>query len=409
MKCGVRSAECGITNIPNSAFLRQMARRIRLWRRIPHSRTWIHRYIQLLAAITFLLILAGGLVTSTQSGLSVPDWPLSYGTWMPPMVGGIRFEHTHRMIAGSVGLMTLILAVWMIFVEKRKWVRRLAIAAFGLVVTQGILGGMTVLFLLPAPVSILHACLAQTFFAVVVALAFVTSKEWLSMSVIASEAPQTGSRMGKQSQSRAEIASPYQPYGTARPSARPALGQAAAPLGALPRPPEDGSAFFSAEGRIRWGGVADNDGRILLMTTALIYLQLILGAALRHTGNHALAISHIVTGFLVLIHAVSIMLNAFKHPEGEGKWVRPAIFLGFLTLLQMSLGIAAFLYTVMLGGTVSLTAGRIFFVTAHQSVGALLLAVSVFLALRAWRMEWVVISGGSGSCKAGAPIEPCFP
>ena len=78
-----------------------------------NSFIWLHRYAQLLTVTTFLLIIAGGLVTSTKSGLSVPDWPLSYGKLMPPMVGGIRYEHTHRMIASLVGLMTLALALWL--------------------------------------------------------------------------------------------------------------------------------------------------------------------------------------------------------------------------------------------------------------------------------------------------------
>src|SRR3989338_726134 len=147
---------------------------------IPHSSVWLSRYTKLLAGVTFLLIIAGGLVTSTDSGLAVPDWPLSYGQFMPPMVGGIRYEHSHRLIAASVGLMTILLVGWLMAVERRRWVRWLGIAALGTVVLQGILGGLTVLYLLPDPVSIFHACLAQTFFALIVALAFFTSREWFS-------------------------------------------------------------------------------------------------------------------------------------------------------------------------------------------------------------------------------------
>ena len=99
----------------------------------------------LTAAAGFLLVIAGGLVTSTGSGLAVPDWPLSYGTLFPPMVGGIRFEHSHRVIAATVGLMTLVLTLWVLFADRRRWVRRLAIAALALVVLQGLLGGLTVL------------------------------------------------------------------------------------------------------------------------------------------------------------------------------------------------------------------------------------------------------------------------
>ncbi len=108
-----------------------------------------YRFAQLTVVSTFLLLIAGGLVTSTDSGLAVPDWPLSYGSWMPPMVGGILYEHGHRMIAAAVGLLTLILTLWVMVKDNRRWMRWLAIACFGVVVFQGILGGLTVLMLLP--------------------------------------------------------------------------------------------------------------------------------------------------------------------------------------------------------------------------------------------------------------------
>ena len=98
---------------------------------------------------TLFLIVAGGLVTSTESGLSVPDWPMSYGRLMPPMVGGILFEHAHRLIASTVGLLTIVLAVWLARREPRAWVRRLGYVALAAVVAQGVLGGLTVIFLLP--------------------------------------------------------------------------------------------------------------------------------------------------------------------------------------------------------------------------------------------------------------------
>jgi cytochrome c oxidase assembly protein subunit 15 len=141
---------------------------------------WRHRFACLTAAATLVLIFVGGLVTSTGSGLSVPDWPLSYGMLMPPMVGGVRFEHSHRLIAGFVGLLTLALAIWTSRAEPRRGVRRLAWAALLAVVAQAVLGGLTVLLLLPTSVSVAHACLAQTFLCLAVALAYATSREWLS-------------------------------------------------------------------------------------------------------------------------------------------------------------------------------------------------------------------------------------
>ncbi len=138
----------------------------------------LHRFAIATAVMTFLLLIAGGLVTSTGAGLSVPDWPLSYGTLFPPMVGGIRFEHTHRMIAGVVGLLILALAVWLSRAEPRRWVRRLGYSAAGAVLLQALLGGLTVLLLLPPQISVAHACLGQTVFCLVVCLALATSPSW---------------------------------------------------------------------------------------------------------------------------------------------------------------------------------------------------------------------------------------
>ena len=149
---------------------------------------WRHRFAVLLAACTLALIFIGGLVTSTGSGLAVPDWPLSYGMLMPPMVGGVFFEHGHRMAATFVGLLTTILAVWTWRREARAGVRRLAWAALLAVVAQGLLGGLTVKFLLPTPVSVAHACLAQTFFCIVIALAYVTSREFLDARMAGEDA-----------------------------------------------------------------------------------------------------------------------------------------------------------------------------------------------------------------------------
>jgi heme a synthase len=143
----------------------------------PRSRA-LHRFAVLTAAATLVLIVAGGLVTSTESGLSVPDWPLSYGRLMPPMVGGVFYEHGHRMVATTVGLLTVVLALWLARSERRRWVRRLGLLAVAAVVLQGVLGGLTVIFLLPTAVSVAHACLAQTFFCLVVAIAVVTSPRW---------------------------------------------------------------------------------------------------------------------------------------------------------------------------------------------------------------------------------------
>jgi cytochrome c oxidase assembly protein subunit 15 len=141
----------------------------------------LHRYAVLLAGCTLLLVVAGGLVTSNDAGLSVPDWPLSYGQLMPPMVGGVLYEHGHRMVATAVGLLTIGLVLYLAFEERRRWLRFLGVAALLAVILQGVLGGLTVLYKLPKAVSVGHACLAELFFAATVAIALFTSRGWMAI------------------------------------------------------------------------------------------------------------------------------------------------------------------------------------------------------------------------------------
>lgn len=136
-------------------------------------------FARFLAGCTALLVFVGALVTTTGSGLSVPDWPLSFGTLNPRMVGGVMFEHGHRLVAGFVGLLTLIFALWASVSRARAVVRRVAWLALALVIFQGLLGGLTVLMRLPTPVSVAHGCTAQLFFCGVIALALLTSPAYL--------------------------------------------------------------------------------------------------------------------------------------------------------------------------------------------------------------------------------------
>lgn len=281
------------------------------------TNTWLSRYTKTLAFLTFLLVIAGGLVTSTKSGLSVPDWPLSYGKLMPPMVGGVRYEHSHRIIASTIGALTFVLMFWIGFTEKRAWLRRIGILAFGLVVAQGILGGLTVIYLLPPPISILHACIAQTFFALTVCMAYFTSREWSDAT-----------------------------------TSSPALIQIKPSL---------------------------------VMLIVLIYMQLILGATLRHTSNHIVVVSHIVGAFMVLIHGVVVMMKTLNNPGNDEKINAHATAVGVLSFLQILLGAGAFVYVMMLKETLQPSTAKVIFVTAHQSVGALLLALSIFLLVRIYR------------------------
>jgi cytochrome c oxidase assembly protein subunit 15 len=142
------------------------------------KKLWLHRFSAFLAACTLFLIVFGGLVVSKEAGLSVPDWPLSYGQVNPPMEGGIFYEHGHRLIATTVGFLTILLVIFIRVADERKWLQKLSVVALLAVIAQGVLGGLTVIYLLPRPISISHACLAQLFFSTTVAIALFTSPSW---------------------------------------------------------------------------------------------------------------------------------------------------------------------------------------------------------------------------------------
>ncbi|HEV8701300.1 MAG TPA: COX15/CtaA family protein [Candidatus Polarisedimenticolia bacterium] len=292
--------------------------------------TWRHRYALLCTLATLLLLLAGGLVTSTGSGLAVPDWPLSFGRVFPPMTGGVLFEHGHRLVAACVGLLTLGLALWFHRRERRPWVRRLAYAAVGTVFAQGLLGGLTVLLRLPPSVSVLHACLAQGFFCIVVVLTLATSEPFLS--------PRTDA-------------------GAIVP---PSLWK----LGAL--------------------------------ATGLVYLQLILGAVMRHTGA-GLAIPDVPLAFgrIVPPLASSEIVIHFAHRIGA-LLVAVAVFVLAGRILVNHSGItglavpARWLLLMVaaqigLGAATVLTRLAVLPATAHVVVGALLLSTCLVVTVRAAR------------------------
>jgi len=140
----------------------------------------VHKYALFVVCWTIFLFVAGALVTSNDAALAVPDWPLSYGTLNPPMVGGIFYEHSHRLIAGALGVFTLILAIVVWAKEQRSWLRWLSAIAVGGVLAQAILGGQVVIQLLHYWLPVLHACFAQIVFAAVLSIAMFTSKWWVS-------------------------------------------------------------------------------------------------------------------------------------------------------------------------------------------------------------------------------------
>jgi cytochrome c oxidase assembly protein subunit 15 len=301
-----------------------------------NNNIWLHRFAKLVVGATFVLIFIGGLVTSTESGLAVPDWPTTYGHFMfsfplSQMVGGIVYEHGHRMVASVVGMLMVVLAFWLWLKEPRPYVRRLGFIALLAVIAQGVLGGITVLFLLPIGVSVAHGTLAQTFFCLTICLALFTAPEWR--------------------QSTSKIEDKHRPV--------------------LPN--------------------------LTIVTTAAVYVQLILGAVMRHTKSGlaipdfplafgslippfdsakiAIHFSHRIGALVVTILAVWTIARIMRHYRQEKKLLRPAILLAVAVAAQITLGA----FTIWTQKAVVIT-------TAHVATGALILGTSLVLALRAYRL-----------------------
>ncbi len=141
--------------------------------------SWLHRYATFVACMTFALIVAGALVTSNDAGLSVPDWPTTFGKFsVPPFTGGIKYEFTHRALAGTVGVLMIVLAAALAKSRSPRYVKIIGGMAVFTVIGQAVLGGIGVLFYLPVAVSVSHACLAQIFFCLTVCLALFTRADW---------------------------------------------------------------------------------------------------------------------------------------------------------------------------------------------------------------------------------------
>lgn len=136
--------------------------------------------IRIWSLLTLILITAGALTAGNHAGLSIPDWPLAYGKLVPPFIGGIRYEYTHRVIATLVGCISIVVAIWLERTDPRGWMRRLGWIGVGGVILQGILGGLTVLMYQPPWITAAHASVAQLFFLLTVGLAVFTGRGWLA-------------------------------------------------------------------------------------------------------------------------------------------------------------------------------------------------------------------------------------
>ncbi len=313
----------------------------------------LHLFAMLVAATTGILIFAGGLVTSTESGLSVPDWPNTYGYFMfffplEKMVGGIRYEHTHRLIASTVGFLIVILAAWLWRAETRRWVRRLGYLALAAVITQGVLGGITVLWYLPDPISIAHASLAQIVFCLTMTIALVTSPGW--------------------------------------------------------------KRAYAANGPTPDDLVLQ---RLAAVTTGLVYLQIVVGATMRHTGaglaipdfplmfgqlipphwdpKIAIHFAHRLGAVIVSLAILAATGHVFYHHTSRSELRRPAMLLLALLLAQVTLG------------ALTVLSKKEFIINSlHVVTGASVLVTSLVLTLRAHRARFAGAPSSRVASRAGS-------
>lgn len=141
------------------------------------SLRWLTHYTGFLSFSVLVLIFVGALVKSHEAGLTVPDWPTTYGQNMflypyELWIGGIFFEHGHRLLASAIGLFTVILSFWLWISPVSSTLRFAGILAVVTVLIQGLLGGLTVIYLLPDAISIAHGMLAQTFLLLILFIRF---------------------------------------------------------------------------------------------------------------------------------------------------------------------------------------------------------------------------------------------
>jgi cytochrome c oxidase assembly protein subunit 15 len=345
----------------------------------------LHLICLLTAAVTFPLIFLGGLVTSHHAGMSVPDWPNSYGYNMflfPPRdwVGGILYEHTHRLLASGIGMMTIAVCVMTFFIDARRWVKWLAAGMLGFVILQGVLGGLRVVFN-NLNLAVVHGCVAQAFFCYAALMCMVTSRWWICGA--GWTAPEPGEQIGD-------------------PRATPLASQR------LPR-------------------IGPGLRRLAVIATLAIYGQLIIGACMRH-WNAGLAIPDVPLAYGHWLPPTTVQeLHQINHqrawaptPPGRAAlgpvtlgqiWIHyahrvgavavsalliglmiliamryrrrrelalPALALAFLLVAQITLGVL----TVLLRKPADVA-------TAHVACGALTLMTTFVIAARSWRL-WAV-------------------
>jgi heme a synthase len=309
---------------------------------------WPHRWAIALACATFPLLWVGGLVTTTRAGMAVPDWPTTYGynlflypwsTWLAAP-WDLFVEHGHRLLGATVGMMTIVLLILLWTSDDRRWMRWLGLSALALVIFQGALGGMRVLFD-ERTLAMLHGCTGPLFFALTVALAVFTSRRWRDAA-----------------------------------SGVSSLRSSAAPI-----------------------------RRLAAATCVLVYLQILIGAVLRHVpiaaepGAFALAVRfHLFMAAIVTLHAVALVWLVLSRARSTKPLAGLAFALALLITIQLALGAATWIvkFSVPAWATGLVSTGQAAIqdggwlqthvITAHVAVGSLLFVTSLALALYAQRL-----------------------
>jgi cytochrome c oxidase assembly protein subunit 15 len=286
----------------------------------------LHRFTVFVTGATLFLIVAGALVTSHDAGLAVPDWPLSFGKVMPEMVGNVFWEHGHRMVATSVGILVIVLNIWLWRSEKRRWVRRLGLVALAGVVAQGLLGGLTVILWLPISISTAHATLAQLFFCTMVSLSVFTAPGW-----------------------------------------------------STPRATMDDNANLPL--------------RYLCVASAIAILtQLVIGGILRHSATWdqylptSLVLMHLGGALAVTVLLITTIVIVLRRHAGEKYLTRPAKVAAALLVLQLFLGLAAYLTRLASPNAAQPRNPMVGITVAHVACGALVFAATIVLTLRTFRV-----------------------
>src|SRR5437879_6414587 len=287
----------------------------------------VHRFALLVACATFFLIIAGANVTSHDAGLATSDWPLSNGQFFPKMVGNLFWEHGHRLVATTVGILTIALAICLQIRERRTWVRRLGWIALAGVVAQGLLGGLTVKLNLPLAVSAAHATLAQLFFLTTVSIAVFTSRGW------------------------------------------------AIPPGTIS---EDGEGLS-----LRTLAVA---ALVVILTQLVLGAMLRHSATWDRPLPTGLLVAHIGGAAMVTIVLGTTVLKTLLRYRRERYLARPALISATLLGAQLLLGLAAYVTRAASPNDPQPLNPMISVTVAHVACGALVFATTIVLTLRVFRV-----------------------